>query len=502
MTPRSVLSLLLLVPLLAGCSEGSLSTRYRAERDVWRAQRELDRLNLRPQLTADGEWRALAGTFRGVGERYADVPVTEGDEDAVLTRTLAAEALGRSAGLLAALGDTAAALASYADIEQRFDAYDNAAAGAALASARLRQASRDFEGAYEDYGRALDRVEPDAGRPGPQGEILRVPLTRARLKAAGGDDAARTKAYAEARAWYAALIAAAPGTANEADARSRLIDLATDERDWAAVVAEMRRLETTLRGMENAPQDPAEVRAGIAEVQRRGLGDAVAGATTLRSLVEDYPDSRHAARALVALAQYERGQGDPEAALGYLDTFDGRFSEDLDLAPLARLERGRALAAAGRWSAALEVFRALPVEHPLSEAALDSHLEIVSHFDAAGKAEERGQALDDAEIAYREFLERYPSERFAPAARERLTRVLLQQRRWKEAVDEMVILAEALPENPARARLLWDAGRIADERLDDEERASRLFREAARLYPDSELGKDAARRAAEMESGK
>jgi TolA-binding protein len=492
---------LVVVPFLLGCSGDSLSTRYRAERDVWRAERELERLNLRPQLTADGEWRALSARFAEVGERYADVPVADGDADAVLTRTLAAEALGRSAGLLAALGDTTGALTRYAEIEERFAAYDNAAAGAALAAARLRQASRDFEGAYADYGRALQRVEPASGRPGPAGEILRVPLTRARLRAMSGDDALRAGAYAEARAWYTDLIAAAPGTREEAEARSRLIDLATDERDWAGVVAEMRRLETALRGMEDPPQDPAEVRSGIAEVQRRGLADAALGAGTLRSLVEDYPESRQAARALVALAQYERGLGDPDAALGYLDTFDGRFAEDLDLAPAARLERGRALAAAGRWTAALEVFRSLPVEHPLSEAALDSHLEIVAHYDAEGKAEERGQALDDAEAAYREFLDRYPSERYTPAARERLTRVLLQQRRWKEAVDEMVVLAEALPENPARARLLWDAGRIADERLDDAERASRLFREAARLYPDSELGRDAARRAADLEPG-
>jgi len=507
MSRRTVTALVLLLAVTGCSSAPEMGVRYRAERDFWQANREFQRRAIRPELVEDAQWLAVADRFEQVGDRYWDTSVPEGSEKAVLaaqnTRMIAAQAWTRAAELRLSQSDTLHAGELYDRVETRFADLPRVAAAGMLAKGRIAQLQGRNDDARVEYGKVVASVQPVTGHPGLPGEVMRLPLTMARIHAAETEPGpARVAAYDGATAYYRARIKEFPGTRNEADARSRLIDIATDLKDWQQTVVELQGLEALMTEMSDPPQDPAEVRYGIADAQRLGLRDPDLGAATLERLIEDYPESSQAGRACLSLGKHYGGPGgNPERALEVLAIIDRDYSNDLELAANARLHRGKIQEQEGRWADALETFRTLPIEFPLSEASLASHLEIVGHYDRGGDGRARAEALGDAERAYRAAIERFPSESFTASARIKLAFDLTEQKRYEEAIEEYLGLADTAGGTPAGAQALVLAARVADGMMNDAERAAGVYDRIVADYPGTELAERAATRALELRGG-
>jgi tetratricopeptide (TPR) repeat protein len=490
--PRSRPFALALVLACAGCSgDPAMESRFSAEREIWRTTREFTRLSIRPDLVEEEQWRDLANRFEAIGSAYSDVPASadtgRASRAADQTRALAAHAYSRAGDVYAGIGDTAAAVGAYAAIETAFPDHPVAVGGSVLSRARIAEARGDTAAAIEGYRRVLDLVPPRTGVAGVQGAVLQLPLRVARLAAAAG---AGDTAYGEARSYYEKLVG--DGGGNAFEARSRLIDVATDVKDWNAAIAEMRLLEEEMRALDDPPEDPARVRLGIAEAQRFGLGDVAGGMATLHSVLEEYPGSPSGARALLALARLDEGRGRTQEALARLDRLGREFPGETDLVAEGALHRARILEREDRWPEALEILRALPIDHPLTEPALQAPLEIAAHYERGTDPAAFRQALDEAERSYRETIDRFPDRQFAVAARERLIRVLLAGEDHEAALEELLRLGEIARGTAMGAGYLLSAARIAETETGEPERALDLYRLIADRYPGTEFAERAA----------
>jgi len=481
-------ALLIIALAGSGCAVPEMHQRYEAERDVWRAQRDVEQLRLRPALAGMPVWEAMAGRFEALGRTY-QVPLPAAPEASILeakqTRALAARSFSRAAALRADLGDTAAALGLYQEVFTAFPETPDLVAGARLDHARLLESGGRTEGAITDYEAALAALPPRAGEPGAAGQVMQVPLHVARLRTAG-DPGAESAVYGAAAAYYRDLADREPGTLNATEARSRLVDITTDRQDWAAAVTAMRDLEAeVLRCPPPPPEDLGRIRLGIAEAQHSGLHDDDAALATLNALLRDYPTGLSAALATLALARYHGENGDVDQALGLLDGMRKDFPDQDAAQAQALLYRARLLERAKRWNEALDVLRSIPIEYPLSDAALDAPLEPVRHYRESGDEAARLQALADAEAAYRSFLGRYPVTDRRLHAREKLIQVLLAEERYTAAADELSTLSQDLGPSPAGAKALWTAARLLEVRLGDRAGATELFLSAAPRFQDT-----------------
>ena len=62
--------LLLLLPFVAGCGDPDLWARWRAERALWDAHRQADRVLLRPDGPAREDWALLEGRFQAAVDEF------------------------------------------------------------------------------------------------------------------------------------------------------------------------------------------------------------------------------------------------------------------------------------------------------------------------------------------------------------------------------------------------------------------------------------------------
>ena len=86
-----------------------------------------------------------------------------------------------------------------------------------------------------------------------------------------------------------------------------------------------------------------------------------------------------------------------EEALGYLDRLTTDYKSSPEVAAQGLLTRARILESRDRWGEALETYRSVPAQYPLTEQALLAPLEIAAHYDRVGDQAAAETALEQAE---------------------------------------------------------------------------------------------------------
>jgi TolA-binding protein len=497
MTRLTVFLLLLAISAgIAGCGGSDVGRRYRAERALWKIQREAHRLSIQPRLVDQETWRKLASDFEAIAARNASVEPGDAETRAGKVsadiRTISARALISAAQIYAGAGDSLRMMATYERVRRDFQDLPRATSEVALAQGRIAEVRRDWAAAASAYEAVIRSIEPVPGRTGVAGTVLELPLRVARLRArAAGDSSlvAKKPHYAWARKYYEGQVAQNPGTAVGVESRIHLAELDSDLGEWRQAVSSLSDAEKDLTAMDPRPWDPAEVRFAIGRIQTQWQGTDGPGRDTFQSLVTDYPESRSAPRALIALSGIAAQTGDVEAALGYLDQVRDNYSQAEDLSAQALLARGTILEQNDRWGEALKVFRSLPAEHPVSESALRAPLAIVAHYTRVKDTTAAAQELERAESWYREFLVRYPTSPATLSARRKLVQVLSMQERYGDAVQELVGLGKSLGPSPQGAQFLLEAARMSIVQLADTVRTADILEYTGQLFSEAKIGR-------------
>jgi TolA-binding protein len=501
---RARVVLLACVVAVSGCAPISgIGTRFQAERSLWHLNREWQRLSIRPDLVTDSQRLAVARGYENLAARAGKVPAptdtSRAGRTAAQTRAIAARAALTAGQIYEGMGRLTRADSLYREVEAQFTDLPRMAAEGAMDRGALAERLKRPAEAADHYQKVVDLLGPAPASGGSSVRVMDLPLRIARLRAAAAGDtaaAARAPFYARARAWYEAAAEHPPSPAVGLQARSRLVDLATDLHHWSEAAHQLRVLERQGKAMNPPLTDPGEIRFALAAVERkRGAPDS--SAAVLRSLVRDAPRSRYAPQALLALASLAQAGNRSEEALADLDRVLSDYPGAEDEVAAALLAKAQILERTDRWSQALEILKALPVEHPLTEGALAAPALIVDHYGRVGDAQARGQALDRAEAAYRAFLERYPQNALSAIAQSRLADVLVEEKRYREAVDELTGMARDRRGTQAGMTALIRAAGLATTQLADTTRAIALLEQGGNWYRGTAFG----RRIADVAAG-
>jgi TolA-binding protein len=212
----------------------------------------------------------------------------------------------------------------------------------------------------------------------------------------------------------------------------------------------------------------------------------------------DYPRSAYAVESLFYLVKDAMNRGDLEGALALLERVEREYPDREEEVARAMIERAMLLEAHDRWSEALAVFRELPIRHPITEAALNVPIEIVNHHSRTGDAKGRAAAIDEAETAYRTFIERYPAGAHTLSARFKLAQTLVLQEEYEEAAREFLAVGEAMGNTSMGAAAFLRAATLRQTELDDPGGAAAILDRAADVFGARDFGLWAAARAGEL----
>ena len=484
--------------LAAGCAgDPDLSARFEAERAMWKANAEVKRLSIRPELVTEASWRNAVEQFVSIPSRH---PARGKNATSEELRAIHAYALLAAARIYGSLGDSVAMLDTYARIETEYKDLPMVSGQVAFARGRVAETRGDWNGALTAYADVLSRVAPRSGDPGVAGAVLELPLRMSRIKVVSARDSSmafRQQVYRDAERTYQDLIDKAD-TLTALDARAYMAEVAADQGDWTRAARYLSDLETALAGMKPAPKDPASARYSLAQLQLRSKESPETFQATLRSLITKYPESPFAVQSRISLAYSLAQTGKVEEALQSLEAVGKAENAPEDLAGQALLLKAQILDRSGRWTEAQQILHALPVDHPLTEAALLAPVEIVRHYERLGDEAAAASALEKAEAAYRDFLVRYPTGPVSVMAQEKLARTLASQKRYDLAVAEFVRLGEALGPQPAGAQYLVAAAQLAVRELGDTTRAAEILDRTAVLNPNNRMGRWASEEAARL----
>lgn len=474
---------------LAGCGDPDLWARWRAERDFWKASREVSRLELEPRLATPEDWRRVAARFRAVAERF---PATTWATPEALRRERAREvaALSGRAAIAAARmresgGDLDAALAGYRDAAGAYAGLWIVSLEARVGhAAALERAGRLRESAavYEDIAARFVLLDPESGAA--VAAALEAPLRAADLlEAAGESDRADSVLRASERRVAAAFL----------DTRG--------QPARAAIAPPLARLRAALGRTDAAL---AALREALPETQ--AAGGRAGLARTLLALAEHAidggrPDSAFAyarwaagafagptrAAAMTLEARAWESAGPPDSALAAWGRFLELYPATVDGSTRARFRRGRILEERNRWERARGEYRVLIAADPTHELAFAALRRIVDWHAGRGEKElarieaARGLESLDALIAAQR------DETVQQLARRTRAELLLATEDWRPACSALSDLWNRYGDGGSGLR----AAVVAESRLEDRERARALYRDLADRAPGEEERKSA-----------
>lgn len=505
---------LLLFPLLIAlaltaisCStEYEVGRRYRAEQALSEADWEYRNYQIRPADVAEAQWQELARTYEGIAEQYTKpVGTVEADSTVLETQVIAARALFSAARVYAQMGDSIRVEQIFETMATNYADVPQVAAEVSLAQAGIAERRRDFNQAAFLYQKVLETTEPIPGAPNAAGAVLELPLRIARLRAVAAgvagidpetgeptgeqlDPVDRVPYYDDAKAYYEKRVRDHDRTRIQIESQAHLAEVYADTGDWHEATQSLRELERQLGRMEDPPRQPCEVRFAIAGIQSRTGLPPDSARVTLTGLLEDYPDCPIAPQALAALASNAMQRNQLDEAIDYLDRIADEHEQETDTAAQAILNKGRLLEQNDRWQEALEAFRTLRTEYPITQAALSAPLEIARHYDRIGDAEAEATALAQAERDYRDFISRYPPGPSSLFARERLAQTLVLQEKESEAIDVLIELGNELQGTRQGASTLIAAARMAYADLADTARAAAILDQVGKAYAEVDVG--------------
>ncbi len=511
--PRSA-ARLLLFPLLVvlavtaiSCSSDyEVGRRYQAEKALAEADWEYRNYQIRPGDVSEAQWKELAQTYEQVAQEYTKpVGAVEADSTVLLTQTLAARALFSAARVYAQMGDSTHVEQIFETMATNYADVPQVAAEVNLAQAGVAEGRRDFAQAAALYKKVVETTEPAPGLPNAAGAVLELPLRIARLRAVAAgvagidpetgeptgeqlDPVDRVPYYDDAKAYYEQQVRDHDGTRIQIESQAHLAELYADTGDWHEATQALRELERQLTRMEEPPRQPCEVRFAIAGIQMRTGLPPDSARVTLTSLLEEYPDCPIAPQTLAALANNAIQRNQVNEAIEYLERIADEYENETDTAAQAILMKGQLLEQNDRWQEALEAFRTLRTEYPITQAALTAPLEIARHYDRTGNEEAEATALEQAERDYREFISRYPPGPSSLFARERLAQTLVLREKMSEAIDVLVELGSEMQGTRQGASTLIAAARMAFADLADTARAAAILDDVGKAYSEVDVG--------------
>lgn len=492
--PVTWVTWLLLAIAVAGCGDAGVARRYRGERMLFWADRDFAEFTVDASGSPVERWEELAERYESIGRQNLDVQPDSSRPATLEVRNLAARALFRSAQIHAALNDSLWVERVFTEMAETFDSAPNIAGEVWLARGRAAESRGELAEAIDWYRLVVRDFTPDPGAPGVAGSVLELPLRIVRARAQLGDRDRLEEDLVRAQQYYREL--SAPGRSVRLRAMALLLLGQTlgEGGDWGAAAAVFDSLETWLGTSPGASIPPSQAALEGLVARHRAGSSLRALSSHLEALLEVHARTPAMVDACVRLAGWLAERGDLDRAMAWSDRAVTEATDPESRAS-ALLVRGRLLSRQGRWVESFQDLRRIQAEHPVSEAALASHVELAMYFSRLGDGVARQEALDSAESELRSFVERYPKGAHTILAFEHLITVLEMKGDYEAAVYELLALGEHVRGTSREPAVLMRAAREFEVRLQDLERAAAILEDVATRFPQTRIGARAANEA-------
>jgi TolA-binding protein len=478
--------------LVGGCGDAALrSTRYKAERLLWQAQRAEARVNLGADKPDSAALLTVRQEYLRVRREVA-IPREAGTPDSteVIRRDIArtvvtAQLQAARLAVLAGLADTAlqdlSVIASMAGRDTLL----------------LRQADFHRVAVYRQFRRTdeaiallremVGRYEPKPPVGGNEDAILAIPDGIVKMLRREGDEEGARLAASEAMQYYQMLLTRSYPASLEAQIRARLIRMELERGDWENG---MRNLEELKRLAETSPElEGIKPELNYSEAKLVAIREGARSPRAIAMLdrfVQDYPQSAFAPRAIFEAGTLLEAQGKKREAVEKYKLVGERYPNERETAPLALFRRAMLEEQLGDWDLSKNLLESIPLRYPESQAAIQAPIAVARRYYRVGNLEAGKAALRRAIGTYEELITRDSTATYGPFYRWAILQcnVTLEDRTAAlRTVDEMVKVNKG---HPFTAQALLEGARVALQ-TKNQERARIYLRQFLADYPNSPL---------------
>ncbi len=474
------------VPLLISCAGEREAKLFRAERDLWKARRLEQGLQVGPDSPPTvEEIERVLDAYRTLLD-HSPMPVEDARGESTgrseIARIRATAYLG--VVRMHQLQDDRDAVREILELGQRqFAKIPDLALRFHAERISFLLSEGDYEtaiDAYRDLSADLPARNQDGGANVP---VQDAPIRAADLLRQLGRVEEANAELDRAETYYRAIL-----DEDDTDQAAALawIELAT-------VSARRGEYDSAALALERAREAPG---AGLLEprilfilgvTHQRGRGDLEAAAHTFEQLLASFPEDPIVAEALIHYGACLADLGRSDEAVAALDRVAGEFPRDVAHVASAEILAARVLTQAGRWPDALTRYRKLQASHPTTPQAIGVPFEVADHYRTIGETAAAERVLERALGRFGEISEENRNSPSARMADEGKVRALKGLGRWDDAAELLLRLPEVYPNDRRNAMAMLEAARIFGERLNNPQRAASILEELAATSSDSTL---------------
>ena len=485
MRATRVAAALLALIAVSGCGDAGLWERWRAERAFWHAQREVERILVRPQVAKPSDYARAEAGFRAIvdgfpASRWARAGATG-------TTAEVAVIAGRSAIALARLAEVQSrvpqAIAGYARAEEEWAAIPDIALEAAVRRAAALSHVDDpaAPAAWEHVARAFPAADPATGAP--RGDHLQAVRQLTDAFEARGRLAARDSLLTAEEAIGERWLAAHRGDPAGPSWIDAVVEARARRGDSDGALAFARRV---LAGEFHVVRSERERRVLDLGERCLSLGRPDSALAYARWAASEF-DGAGQLHALDLEARAFRAGGRRDSALAVYDRIVNDFPRRQDATVEARFQRAVLLEESGRWPLARAEYSALCAEAPTHPRSLESWQRVIRHHRSAGEEDLARIETEHALEALDQLVSMQNDEGERTRTREARVAVLLAAGRTRDGIRDLQDVWSTGGLTVTGAVLGETAAREAETTLHDPALARSLWQILARSSPDREL---------------
>ncbi|MCA9729994.1 MAG: tetratricopeptide repeat protein, partial [Candidatus Eisenbacteria bacterium] len=338
----------ILLPLLWGCADSSLSVRYQAEKDLWRARRMGVRIQSQPDAAGPLVDKAIAA-YTKILDDYPPSRIDDPNEATQVGTIRAAAALGLARLELSTRQDWRAA--TNVLMENRLAARDNLDATVRIHAELLRilQRAGSADTLVLVLEQMLDSVPPADADGNPVSLVLDAPMQIVDIEEGMGHAQEAAARLELAQVYFDQVLHDHAGQPVAVAARLHQANILVKQ-------ARYREADAALTEATEMPKAGLYV-PGIlltqATVRQQGLDDPAGAVELLRRLQRDYPDDPRAPGALLQIGIAYQSEGKSDSALVAFDRVEKIYPSKVDIVSQAQLLAANVIDTQGRWDEAL-----------------------------------------------------------------------------------------------------------------------------------------------------
>lgn len=461
---------------ISGCSNRAVELRYEAEKQFFTVERDLAKIQSRPEASDPEELRDIARRYGSLAS-FSYGALNQFDSSAHPVeheelRYFAIYSASKLAQLYYGAGRFDTAIIILRDLVTNIRLTDVQKVGTLINMGEALQAEGKWDSALTVYEDALElRTDPtdDSGRV--MLPLFNLPMHLLAMRRTLGDTSNIQRQVAKAEEFYLRLAERRDNPEIVAFSRSALARLYDGQAEWTRVIEQLSLMTDTSEAKK------IEVQIAIANVYQSKLGQTAraldiydslrAGLSADDTLASPYIAYLRAT-ALLDMRRYD----DARNELQDLKQSSTRF---FAASPLAQLALARTFEKGDNWKRAESEYEILIDNYRGSDQSMQAYLHLAHRYDSVGRA-------DMAKVWYergeKEMLELADREAGSPVEARALFHLAIlyeQQDRWVDAAQAHTRLFSRFPDtNPGRQAIVR-AGGIYRERLGDQAKSDSLF---------------------------